>query len=54
MIDVTWNCSILAAVGDNMVDHPGVAGKFFSCAWNGTSQHSRDRPRLLGKEHLQR
>jgi bifunctional aspartokinase / homoserine dehydrogenase 1 len=30
MIDVTDNCSILAAVGDNMVDHPGVAGKFFS------------------------
>ena len=30
MIDVTENCSILAAVGDNMVDHPGVAGKFFS------------------------
>ena len=29
-IDVTENCSILAAVGDNMVDHPGVAGKFFS------------------------
>ena len=29
-IDVTGNCSILAAVGDNMVDHPGVAGKFFS------------------------
>lgn len=30
MVDVTENCSILAAVGDNMVDHPGVAGKFFS------------------------
>lgn len=30
MIDVTEDCSILAAVGDNMVDHPGVAGKFFS------------------------
>ena len=30
MIAVTENCSILAAVGDNMVDHPGVAGKFFS------------------------
>ncbi|MBA3543051.1 MAG: bifunctional aspartate kinase/homoserine dehydrogenase I [Chthoniobacterales bacterium] len=29
-IDLTPNCSILAAVGDNMVDHPGVAGKFFS------------------------
>lgn len=29
-IDITPNCSILAAVGDNMVDHPGVAGKFFS------------------------
>lgn len=30
MIDLTPNCSILAAVGDNMVDHPGVAGKFFT------------------------
>ena len=30
MVGVTDNCSILAAVGDNMVDHPGVAGKFFS------------------------
>jgi len=30
MIGVTDNCSIVAAVGDNMVDHPGVAGKFFS------------------------
>jgi aspartokinase/homoserine dehydrogenase 1 len=30
MIGVTDNCSIIAAVGDNMVDHPGVAGKFFS------------------------
>ncbi len=30
MIDLTENCSILAAVGDTMVDHPGVAGKFFS------------------------
>ena len=30
MIAVTPNCSILAAVGDNMVDHPGVAGKFFT------------------------
>ncbi len=30
MVGVTENCSILAAVGDNMVDHPGVAGKFFS------------------------
>jgi aspartokinase/homoserine dehydrogenase 1 len=30
MIDVTEDCSILAAVGDNMVDHPGVAGKFFT------------------------
>lgn len=30
MIDVMENCSILAAVGDNMVDHPGVAGKFFT------------------------
>ncbi len=29
-IAVTPNCSILAAVGDNMVDHPGVAGKFFT------------------------
>lgn len=29
-IDVMPNCSILAAVGDNMVDHPGVAGKFFT------------------------
>ncbi len=30
MIDVMPNCSILAAVGDNMVDHPGVAGRFFT------------------------
>ncbi|MEO5721339.1 MAG: bifunctional aspartate kinase/homoserine dehydrogenase I [Chthoniobacterales bacterium] len=30
MIDVMPDCSILAAVGDNMVDHPGVAGKFFT------------------------
>src|SRR5205085_12398851 len=30
MVDVTPNCSILAAVGDNMVDHPGIAAKFFS------------------------
>ena len=30
VIEVTKNCSILAAVGDRMVDHPGVAGKFFS------------------------
>ena len=30
MIDVLPNCSILAAVGDNMVDHPGVSGKFFT------------------------
>jgi aspartokinase/homoserine dehydrogenase 1 len=30
MIGVTDNCSIVAAVGDNMVDHPGIAGKFFS------------------------
>jgi bifunctional aspartokinase / homoserine dehydrogenase 1 len=30
MIGVTHNCSIVAAVGDNMVDHPGIAGKFFS------------------------
>jgi aspartokinase/homoserine dehydrogenase 1 len=30
MIGVTDNCSIIAAVGDNMVHHPGVAGKFFS------------------------
>lgn len=29
-IGVTDNCSIVAAVGDNMVDHPGIAGKFFS------------------------
>lgn len=29
-IDVTPDCSILAAVGDNMVQHPGVAGKFFT------------------------
>jgi aspartokinase/homoserine dehydrogenase 1 len=29
-IEVTPNCSILAAVGDNMVHHPGVAGKFFT------------------------
>jgi aspartokinase/homoserine dehydrogenase 1 len=30
MIDVLEDCSILAAVGDNMVDHPGVSGKFFT------------------------
>lgn len=30
MIDVLEGCSILAAVGDNMVDHPGVSGKLFS------------------------
>jgi aspartokinase/homoserine dehydrogenase 1 len=30
MIGVTDNCSIVAAVGDNMIDHPGIAGKFFS------------------------
>ena len=29
-IGLTGKCSILAAVGDNMVEHPGVAGKFFS------------------------
>ncbi|CAN5809103.1 bifunctional aspartate kinase/homoserine dehydrogenase I [soil metagenome] len=29
-IDVKPACSILAAVGDNMVAHPGVAGKFFT------------------------
>ena len=29
-VDVTENCSILAAVGDNMIEHPGVAGRFFS------------------------
>lgn len=29
-IEVAESCSILAAVGDRMVDHPGVAGKFFS------------------------
>ncbi len=29
-IDVSEDCSILAAVGDNMVDRPGVAGKFLS------------------------
>ncbi|MDQ2919902.1 MAG: bifunctional aspartate kinase/homoserine dehydrogenase I, partial [Verrucomicrobiota bacterium] len=29
-IDVTPNCSILAAVGDTMVHHPGIAGKFFT------------------------
>lgn len=28
-VDVSADCSILAAVGDAMVDHPGVAGKFF-------------------------
>ena len=33
-IDVLPNCSILAAVGDNMVDHPGVAGKFFTALGN--------------------
>jgi bifunctional aspartokinase / homoserine dehydrogenase 1 len=30
MVGVTNNCSIVAAVGDNMVNHPGIAGKFFS------------------------
>ena len=29
-IGITENCSILAAVGDNMVKHPGVAGRFFA------------------------
>lgn len=29
-IAITDNCSIIAAVGDNMVHQPGVAGKFFS------------------------
>ncbi|MBA2431444.1 MAG: bifunctional aspartate kinase/homoserine dehydrogenase I [Chthoniobacterales bacterium] len=29
-IDVQPDCGILAAVGDNMVDHPGVAGRFFT------------------------
>ncbi len=29
-IEVLGQCSILAAVGDNMVDHPGVAGRFFT------------------------
>ncbi len=29
-IDVSEDCSILAAVGDNMVDRPGLAGKFLS------------------------
>ncbi|MBI3556921.1 MAG: bifunctional aspartate kinase/homoserine dehydrogenase I [Deltaproteobacteria bacterium] len=28
-IGITDDCSILAAVGDNMVKHPGVAGRFF-------------------------
>jgi aspartokinase/homoserine dehydrogenase 1 len=30
MIGVKDDCSVVAAVGDNMVDHPGVAGRFFS------------------------
>lgn len=29
-IEIADECSIIAAVGDNMVHHPGVAGKFFS------------------------
>jgi aspartokinase/homoserine dehydrogenase 1 len=29
-IDITKSCSILAAVGDNMVKHTGVAGKLFT------------------------
>ncbi len=29
-IGINENCSILAAVGDNMVKHPGVAGRFFA------------------------
>lgn len=29
-IDSIEDCSILAAVGDNMANHPGLAGKFFS------------------------
>jgi aspartokinase/homoserine dehydrogenase 1 len=29
-VDVTPGCAVLAAVGDNMVSHPGVAAKFFS------------------------
>ena len=28
-VNVTHNCSILAAVGDNMVEKPSVAGRFF-------------------------
>jgi aspartokinase/homoserine dehydrogenase 1 len=29
-IDITLSCSVLAAVGDNMVKHTGVAGKLFT------------------------
>lgn len=29
-IEVMERCSVLAAVGDNMVDQPGIAGKFFT------------------------
>jgi aspartokinase/homoserine dehydrogenase 1 len=29
-VDVKPECSILAAVGDSMVEHPGVSGRFFS------------------------
>jgi aspartokinase/homoserine dehydrogenase 1 len=29
-IDITKSCSVLAAVGDNMVKHAGVAGKLFT------------------------
>jgi aspartokinase/homoserine dehydrogenase 1 len=29
-IDITKSCSVLAAVGDNMVKHTGVAGKLFT------------------------
>ena len=43
MVDVTENCSILAAVGDNMVDHPGVAGKFFSALGKAGSIFARSR-----------
>jgi len=28
-VDVTEGCAVLAIVGDNMVHHPGLAGKFF-------------------------
>ena len=31
---VTPGCSILAVVGDGMVNHPGVAGRFFAALGN--------------------